>query len=139
MWLDGYMLLPLVLYFSEKFIEKRKYTGLVISLLILFISNYYIAYMVGIASFLYLCVRMYELEIPLKKALGICVRYILTAGFTGMITAVLLVPVGLDTIRNADQILVIEDGTVTERGTHEELLAINGQYAHMNEIQKENE
>ena len=103
MWLDGYMLLPLVLYFSEKFIEKRKYTGLVISLLILFISNYYIAYMVGIASFLYLCVRMYELEIPLKKALGICVRYILTAGFTGMITAVLLVPVGLDTIRNADQ------------------------------------
>ena len=45
----------------------------------------------------------------------------------------------LSTIRSAEQILVIEEGTVLERGTHEELLAIGGQYAHMNEIQKENE
>ena len=45
----------------------------------------------------------------------------------------------LSTIRSAEQILVIEEGTVIERGTHEELLAIGGQYAHMNEIQKENE
>ena len=45
----------------------------------------------------------------------------------------------LSTIRSAEQILVIEEGTVIERGTHEELLAIGGQYAHINEIQKENE
>ena len=111
MWFDGYMLLPLILYFSEKFIEKRKYTGLVISLLVLFFSNYYIAYMAGIACFLYLCIRMFELETPLKKAVGICVRYVLTAGFSAMITAVLLVPVGLDTIRNADQ-------TISTRGAN---------------------
>ncbi|MBR3247388.1 MAG: YfhO family protein [Clostridiales bacterium] len=103
MWLDGYMLLPLILYFTEKFIEKRRYSGLIISLLVLFVSNYYIAYMAGIACFLYLCIRMFELETPLKKAAGICVRYVLTAGFTGMMTAVMLVPVGLDTIRNGEQ------------------------------------
>ena len=45
----------------------------------------------------------------------------------------------LSTIRTAEQILVIEDGTVVERGTHEKLLELNGPYAHMNEIQKENE
>ena len=45
----------------------------------------------------------------------------------------------LSTIRSAEQILVIEDGTVVEKGTHDELLQLNGQYAHMNEIQKENE
>jgi len=35
----------------------------------------------------------------------------------------------LSTIRNADQILVIADGSVAERGTHDELLASQGLYA----------
>ncbi|MBR3461239.1 MAG: YfhO family protein [Clostridiales bacterium] len=109
MWLDGYMLLPLILYFTEKFIKKQNYAGLVISLLVLFISNYYIAYMVGIACFLYLIIRMIALKIPVKQALGTGIRFVLAAGFTALITAVMLVPVGLDTIRNADQ-------TVSTRG-----------------------
>jgi len=34
----------------------------------------------------------------------------------------------LSTIRRADQILVIEDGMIRERGTHPELLAVQGRY-----------
>lgn len=109
MWLDGYMLLPLILFFTEKFIKDQKYLGLVISLLVLFVSNYYIAYMVGIACFLYLAIRLFEEKVQLKKAVGIMIRYALAAGFTALMTAVMLVPVGLDTIRNADQ-------TVSTRG-----------------------
>ena len=75
----------------------------------LFVSNYYIAYMVGIACFLYLAIRLFEEKVQLKKAVGIMVRYALAAGFTALMTAVMLVPVGLDTIRNADQ-------TVSTRG-----------------------
>ena len=45
----------------------------------------------------------------------------------------------LSTIRSAEQILVIENGTVVEKGTHEQLLELNGQYTRMNDIQKENE
>lgn len=41
----------------------------------------------------------------------------------------------LSTIRSADLILVIEDGKIAERGTHEELVKKGGIYARMNRIQ----
>jgi len=37
----------------------------------------------------------------------------------------------LSTVLNADQILVVEDGGIKERGTHAELLALGGTYAHL--------
>jgi ABC-type multidrug transport system fused ATPase/permease subunit len=37
----------------------------------------------------------------------------------------------LSTVRDADQLLVIEAGRVVERGTHSELLAANGLYAEL--------
>jgi ATP-binding cassette subfamily B protein len=42
----------------------------------------------------------------------------------------------LATVRNADRIIVIEDGRITESGTHEELLELNGEYAELYNTQK---
>lgn len=37
----------------------------------------------------------------------------------------------LSTIKNADEIAVVNNGEITEQGTHEELLALNGTYAQL--------
>ena len=41
----------------------------------------------------------------------------------------------LSTIRNADQILVLRHGQIVERGTHDELLVLNGLYARLARVQ----
>ena len=56
------------------------------------------------------------------------------AGIAGSRT-IIAIAHRLSTIRGADQILVIENGSITESGTHEELLARGGSYARMYEIQ----
>lgn len=53
MWLDGLVALPLVIMGVERICQKRGFLLYTLSILYIFIANYYIGYMVGIFSALY--------------------------------------------------------------------------------------
>ncbi|MDO4211183.1 MAG: ABC transporter ATP-binding protein [Bacteroidales bacterium] len=42
----------------------------------------------------------------------------------------------LSTIKNADEILVLHEGQIVERGTHDALIALNGYYKRLNDMQQ---
>jgi ATP-binding cassette subfamily B protein len=54
-------------------------------------------------------------------------------------TTTLIIAHRLSTVQHADQILVMDNGQITERGTHSELLAMSGIYSSMWALQKEGE
>lgn len=120
MWLDGFFLLPLLLFFVEQFLDSRKYWWrIALTLFVLFVSGFYIAYMVGIFSFLYLIVRLFENK-PLemadpvippapadrassKKTAKTVLLFVGSAVLAAGMSAAVLIPGGLDILGNPDQ------------------------------------
>ena len=50
---------------------------------------------------------------------------------------VIMIAHKLSTVRHVDQILVLEDGRITQQGTHDELIARDGLYRHLWEMQNQ--
>ncbi len=112
MWIDAYALLPLTLLFADRFIEKenkRIHIGFILTLVVLFVSQFYMAYMVGIFTFLYLVFRIVE-EVycknnnqVLKKTKTIILNFISHAIISALLSSFFLFPAIYDTLVNRDQ------------------------------------
>ncbi len=57
MWLDGVLLLPLIMLGVEQIMNKQSWTFFSVSYGLLLLANYYTAYMVGIFAFIYFVAR----------------------------------------------------------------------------------
>ena len=65
-------------------------------------------------------------------------KYIFMWNSIGVVFILAFVPIFFEqvTVRNADRIVVIEDGRVLEEGTHAQLLAAGGEYARLYNVQR---
>lgn len=60
MWLDGSIYLPLIILGIEKMLKKSSPLLFIISFFLCILSNYYIGYMIGIFSVLYVGIRLFQ-------------------------------------------------------------------------------
>jgi ABC-type multidrug transport system fused ATPase/permease subunit len=74
-----------------------------------------------------------EATASLDSASEAAVQQALTEALAGRTSIV--IAHRLSTVRAADMILVVEDGRIVERGTHEQLLARGGRYTELYETQ----
>lgn len=62
MWLDGVYMLPLLLYFTEKYLNDNKKLGLYITFILTIIFNWYTGYMNCLFTFIYFVYRLICIE-----------------------------------------------------------------------------
>ncbi len=95
MWLDGVMILPLVVYGIEKLIDEGKFVMLTISLVYAFVTCFYIGFMIAIFSaiyFLYYCVASHKEGLH-RLFIGRGVLFTVVALVSAMISCYMLIPV----------------------------------------------
>ena len=101
MWLDGVFLLPIVLGYLVEMIETDKKTGLIISLTLLIISQFYMAYIVILFSIVYFWYEIFikKYNINLKEAFLKFFKYIGLIELSAAISAFLTLPTYLSLVR----------------------------------------
>lgn len=95
MWLDGVMILPIVMLGIERILQKKSSIVYIISLTYAIISNYYIGYMICIASVLYFIFELlhqYKWKTDKKEIFKIFIRYAISSLLSGFTCMVILIP-----------------------------------------------
>lgn len=111
MWLDGVMLLPLVLLELDKFVDSGNKAELIIVLSILFISNFYMAYMIGGFSVVYYWYKIIagKYQFSFKRSIIKFFEFVLSALISAAISSIILIPTYMELVRedNLNELLNI--------------------------------
>ncbi|MGX7150138.1 YfhO family protein [Enterococcus ureasiticus] len=101
MWMDALIYLPLILLGIQRLMDKKKMSLLFVSYFLLFISNYYIAFMVGVFSFLYYFIRLFTDSKRYKSSI---LSYLLTSILAGGASMVIILPSVIDLKSNGEKV-----------------------------------
>lgn len=105
MWLDGMVYLSLVILGIHRLMDKRKPILLFVSYLLLFVSNFYMAFMIGVFSFLYYWARFSTDAKQYKKSI---LPYFVTSFLAGGASMVVILPTILDLRNNGEALTEIK-------------------------------
>lgn len=104
MWLDAFIYLPLVFLGIHRLIDLKKPSLLFISYLLLFISNFYMGFMIGLFSFLYFFARTFTNWKKYKQSI---LPYGITSLLAGGASMILVLPAILDLKTNGETLSTI--------------------------------
>ncbi|MGC6769556.1 YfhO family protein [Enterococcus sp. LJL51] len=101
MWLDPLVYLPLIFLGIHRLMDEKRPGLLFISYLLLFLSNFYMAFMIGVFSFLYFFCRLFTDRKRYVSRIG---SYLLTSILAGLASMVTILPTILDLSSNGESL-----------------------------------
>lgn len=110
MWLDTFMYLPLIILGIHRLMDQNKPAVLFVSYLLLFLSNFYMAFIVGLFSFIYFMVRLLTDTKVYKKTI---IPYLLTSFLAGGASMVTILPTIFDLSNNGESLSIVS-GVLTK-------------------------
>lgn len=100
MWLDGVLILPIVMWGVEALVKHNRFRMLVLSLVYAFVTNFYIGFMIAIFTVLYYIAAYFANADYSAGAKSVCVKFVgkgalaaLSGITSAMISAFMLIPV----------------------------------------------
>lgn len=104
MWLDSFIYLPLVILGINQILSKGKSVLLFVSYLLLFLSNFYFGFMIGVFSVLYYAARVFIEWPSTKKTI---IPYFTTSFLAGISSMIMILPAYLDLKKNGESLTEI--------------------------------
>lgn len=104
MWLDAFIYLPLIILGINRVMDLKKPTVLFVSYLMLFLTSFYMGFMIGIFSVLYFIARLATNWKQYKKSI---LPYAITSLLAGFASMIMILPSVLDLRTNGEELTQI--------------------------------